>query len=75
MPPGPPLLVRQGLDRFVGLGNAGIEEDIKVDAAHRDDPEQQPAERAELPHGIALRTEDALDAVLEHARRARAACA
>ena len=51
----PPLLVREVLDRRVGLVDAGLEEDVEVEPAADDDPEQEVGDRAEVVERIAAR--------------------
>ena len=60
-----PLLVRQVLDRAVGRGDAGIEEDVEVDAADRDDPIEEEAERAQVVERVPGRREGAVEQALE----------
>ena len=46
---GVPLVVGDVLDRRVRVGDAGIEKDVQVDAGAGNDPEEVPAQRAEMP--------------------------
>ncbi len=46
--PDPFLVVGHALDRKVGLGDAGIEEGVEVEARRHDDPEKPVAQRAEV---------------------------
>ena len=39
-------------DRLIGPLDAGVEEDEQVDPAHRNDPEEEEPERAELRERI-----------------------
>jgi hypothetical protein len=49
------------LDRGIGRINPGIEEDVDVDAAGRDDPEEKEAERAEIEQRVPRRREGAAE--------------
>jgi hypothetical protein len=52
-----PLVVRDVFHRCVGIRDAGIEEDVQVDAGSADDPEEVPAQRAEPGERIVLLAE------------------
>jgi copper oxidase (laccase) domain-containing protein len=52
-----PLVVRHVFHRRVGIRDAGIEKDVKVDARSTDDPEEVPAQRAEPGERIVLLAE------------------
>lgn len=51
MPP-KPLFAGDRADRFMDLGDPGVDHDVQVDAAADDDPEQEQAERAEVAQRI-----------------------
>src|SRR6185437_14601530 len=48
--------------------DAGVEEDEEVDAADRDDPEKEEAERAELRQRIESRAEQAVERLLDQGK-------
>ncbi len=52
-----PLLVRDVLDGCIGIGHAGVKEDIQVDAGAEHDPEEIPAQRTQPGKGIEPLTE------------------
>ncbi|MBI2977295.1 MAG: hypothetical protein HYY38_00325 [Rhodospirillales bacterium] len=61
----PPLLVRQVLDRVEGIGDSGVEEDVKIDATDHDHPEIEVAERAQVIHRIPATAEGPVKPALE----------
>ncbi len=60
-----PLVDGELLQRVVGVGHAGVEEDVDVDAADGNDPEQEPAQRTELHQRIQTRPEELLADLLQ----------
>jgi hypothetical protein len=64
-PAQPPLLARQALDRRVGLVDAGPEEDVKVEPAADDHPQQEVGDRAEVVERIELVAEHPVEQALD----------
>jgi hypothetical protein len=60
----PALPVGDPLDRLVGLRYAGREEDVEVEPARDDDPEQVVADRAEVVERVRLLAERAIEELL-----------
>jgi len=60
-----PLVVRQVLDGGVRFADAGLEEDVQVEAARDDDPEQEVGDRAEVVERIVRFAERAIEQTLE----------
>ena len=56
-----PVLPRQMLDRVVGLGYAGVEEDVQVQPARSDDPEQEEGDLAQVIERIEPVAEDPVE--------------
>src|ERR1019366_6829702 len=66
----PALAMRQRFDRRIGLGDAGLEENIQVQPARRDDPEQHERDRTELVERIQPIAEGAVEYPLDTHERA-----
>ena len=60
----PPLVVRQVLERIVGLVDAGLEEDVEVEAARDDHPQQVVGDGAEVIERIERVAEDLVEQAL-----------
>jgi hypothetical protein len=60
-----PLVMGQPLDRLVGRGRAGIEEDVEVNPTDRDDPVIEEAERAQLIERVPTAAETGVQAELK----------
>ncbi len=61
----PALVVRDRLDRLPGLGDAGREERVEVEAARDDDPEQEIRDRAEVVERIVRFAEGVVEDALD----------
>jgi len=64
-----PLLAGQILDRAVGFGRPGIEEDVEIDAGDRDDPVVEEAKGTKVIERVPLRAEDVVEQALEPLER------
>ena len=60
----PPLFMRQVLDRIVSLVNAGLEEDVEIEAARDDDPQQVIRDGAEVVERVQRVTEHLVEDAL-----------
>jgi hypothetical protein len=69
---GPPLVVRDPLDRVVGVMDAGIGKDVEVETGSDEQPELPEADRSQMVEGVELvaegHVEDVLDAHEEPAQ-------
>jgi hypothetical protein len=62
---GVPLNVGQVFQRLIGLVDASVEKNVEIDATDDGDPVEEPAERAQLVHGIPGRAEGTVEAIFD----------
>jgi hypothetical protein len=61
---GPPLVVGNALDRFVGIMHPGVGEDVEIDAGADQQPELPEADGAQMVEGVQLFAEGEVEQVL-----------
>jgi hypothetical protein len=62
---GPPLVMRDRLDRFEGVMHAGVGEDVEIEAGTDQQPELPEADRAEVVEGVQLVAEGEVEHVFD----------
>jgi len=65
----PPLRVRQLLDRLIGLADARLEEDVEIEPARDNDPEQVVGERAQVIERVLRIAERLVEGALGREKR------
>src|SRR5215831_330022 len=63
-----PLVLREIFDRLVRAFDPGVEKNEEINAADRDDPEEEKTERAELRQWVERRAEQAVEWLLDQGK-------